>query len=164
MPSDWWVEVDGIEENQHRLDLLSTMLLDLRPFWPRLTTLFVSWMGRQFETEGAFLTDPWAPLTPDYAARKALKHPGKGILVAEGDLKRGATTPRREQSPSSITFILGWVKRGQSLDPKWHHRGEGHNRRRPLIGTALPDEAQLEFDQALEDYAEDMLQRLGFRG
>lgn len=160
--SDWGIRVDGIEEEQARLDALATMLLDLRPFWPTLTSLFVSWMGRQFESEGAYLTDPWQPLSPDYAARKAVTHPGKGILVADGDLKRGATTPQRDAGPRSITFIINWVKQGERLDPKWHHLGQGNNPRRPLLGAVLPDEAQMEFDTALDDYAEDMLQRLGF--
>lgn len=42
-----------------------------------------------WETEGAVFGEPWAPLNPKYAKRKAKKYPGAGILEATGTMRSG---------------------------------------------------------------------------
>lgn len=42
-----------------------------------------------FETEGGIFGARWQPLSPAYAIRKATTYPGRGILEAKGDLRKG---------------------------------------------------------------------------
>lgn len=46
--------------------------------------------ARQFAGQGTY-SGGWAPLSAGYAARKAVRYPGKGILEAEGRLMRSLT-------------------------------------------------------------------------
>ena len=60
-----------------------------------------------FESEGH---GSWAPLDPIYAARKAVTHPGKGILEREGVYRDAATHPNHAGSLSVISpteLVLG---------------------------------------------------------
>lgn len=161
----WGIDGDT-EDAERRLHAFAAAMVDLRPFWPKVVPLFIGWMRKQFETEGVFwLGRPWQPLTPAYAARKAAEHPGRGLLVAEGDLRRGASTPRRTVTPRSITFTIDWPKEANKytaeFDPAWHHLGEGNNPRRPLLSDGLPPQAMLELENAVDEYVEETARRLG---
>lgn len=60
-----------------------------------------------FESEGG---GSWAPLDPIYAARKAVTHPGKGILEREGTYRNAATHPDHPGSlveVSQTELVLG---------------------------------------------------------
>lgn len=166
MADDWEAKFHD-EVYKAKLRAFSSLLLDLRPFWPRVVPLFVSWMQRQFESEGRFWNTPWAPLSPEYAARKAVTHPGKGILVADGDLRREASTPARRVTRTSLTLTIRWRKparRGRTrmrLDPRWHQLGTQRMPARPLLSQLLPLEAQMELEQLGEQYVEEMAQRVG---
>jgi hypothetical protein len=161
MADDWRVRASGFEDAQNALNRLAALMLDLRPFWPKLVPIFIRWMSEQFRTEGQFFGTPWQPLSPRYAAWKAARFPGKSILIAEGDLRRGASLPRREMTPTRLTLTIDWVKRGTVLEPGWHHFGEGHNPRRPLLSDQLPPEAVLEVRRAAEEYAEEIVRVVG---
>ena len=41
-----------------------------------------------FQSEGRAIGEQWQPLTPSYAAQKARKYPGKGILEASGHMRQ----------------------------------------------------------------------------
>jgi len=162
--SGWDVEFDD-ELKKAQLKAFASLLLDLRPFWPRVVPLFVGWMSQQFETEGVYWGTPWAPLSPEYAARKAITHPGKGLLVADGDLRKGASMPARRATRTSLTLTIRWPKRkgrkGQKLDPGWHQLGTQRMPARPLLGPILPMDAQLELEHAADDYVHEMAERVG---
>lgn len=101
-----FAELAGLDSTERRVVLLREALRDLRPFWPRLIPVFIRWMRLQFESEGAWGGEEWAPLSPAYAAAKARRYPGKRILVATGDLRRAASSPRRITSAQSLTLVI----------------------------------------------------------
>jgi hypothetical protein len=161
----WTVDTD-LTADEERLEALVDLMLDLRPFWPRVVPLFVGWMGRQFASEGTYFNTPWAPLSADYAAWKSVRYPGKGILVAEGDLRRGASFPERDAKPQSLTLKVTWPKTiepgDRPFDPNWHHLGRGNVPARPLLSDDLPLDAQAELDKAFDEYVEEMASAMGF--
>lgn len=129
--------------------------------------LFIGWMRQQFESEGAFWGTPWAPLSPGYAAFKSRNYPGKTILIAEGDLRRGASLPQREVTPRTLTLTIDWPKGGLEQDsglrwdPAWHHLGRGNLPARPLLADGLPPTAMMELENAVGDYVDEMARRVG---
>lgn len=160
--AEWAVEFDdhGLQRDLERAVLL---LNDLRPLWPRVATLAVSWLSRQFDSEGSFFGDPWQPLSPEYAAWKTINFPGKSILSAEGDLRRAATTPTRRSSAHSLTLeIRPYAKKGQEVEPGWFQDGTDKMPARPLLfDHVLPGEPRSELDLVASMYVSDMLKRLG---
>jgi hypothetical protein len=140
---------------EDRIRRLAVFLSDLRPFWPLLVPTVTGWWRRQFDTEGEFGGARWAPLSPGYAARKAIVHPGTGILVATGAMKRAASSPRRTATPTSLTLTID--------DPKaeYHQDGTARMPARPLVfGDPLPTGARAELDRIAEEYVTDLLRRV----
>lgn len=134
---------------------MAAMLADLRPFFPKLVPLFIGWMRQQFETSGSFfLGHAWAPLSPRYAAWKATRYPGKGILIREGDLRKAASMPKREMTPTSLVLEIHDPKLG------FHQTGTPHMPARPLLVSGyLPRAAQAEVTHAAEQYVQEILGR-----
>lgn len=161
MPLDsaggWKLNYDGLDEGQRALVRYVSFMLDLRPFWPIVSRSFISWMGRQFKTEGDFGGDPWEPLDPDYLAWKSQHAPGRPILQFTGDLLRAATTPERRVSPFMLELSI--------VDPKidYHQEGTDHMPARPVVFDQLPLEAALELDRLAGEYADDMARRAGIK-
>lgn len=155
------IEIDGAAELEKRLAMFEATIRDLRSFWPSVVPLFIKWMRQQFETEGAFMGTPWAPLTARYAAWKGVHYPGKGLLYAEGDLRRGASLPQRDAGPTHLTLSIGWPKAGENLDPDWHQSGTSKMVARPLLAEHLPPEAQDDLERAATDYVTDNARRFG---
>ncbi len=148
-----WVD-DAAARRQ--LKLFETLLSDLRPFWPLVVTLQRDWWRRQFNTEGRFAGDGWAPLSPAYAILKARRFPGKPILQATGTMRRAADNPERSVTPHTLTLTID--------DPKlqYHQEGTPNMPARPLVfGDPLPGLAQVELEQAAESYVNEMWARLG---
>lgn len=164
--TDWSVDYDD-EMMKARLRAFASLLLDLRPFWPKVVPLFVGWMNEQFASEGAYWGTPWAPLSPEYAMRKAVMFPGKGILIAEGDLRRESSHPSRRATQRTLTLTIQWRKRKRKgrerrvLDPRWHQLGTDRMPARPLLGQILPPPAQRELENAAEEYVVEMARRVG---
>lgn len=141
--------------SEKQIQRLAVFLTDMRSFWPLVVPLATSWWRRQFETEGEFAGNRWAALSPDYAARKAMTHPGKKILEATGDMRRAASNPRRAVTPTSLTLTID--------DPKlaYHQEGGGNLPQRLLVfGEPLPIEAEHELEQVAEHYIRDLLARV----
>lgn len=148
------IDYDDKDARKH-VDRVGALLVDLRPFWPRLVPVFISWMRYQFETEGSFASGGWARLSPNYAAWKAVMYPGKGILIAEGDLRRAASDPKRSVTPTTMTLTIE--------DPKlqYHETGTSNMPARPLLfGDPLPRAAVDDLDQAAESFIDDWLRRI----
>jgi hypothetical protein len=145
----------GFDEAERGLVRMVALLTDLRPFWPRLVPLFVTWMREQFGSEGDWGGEHWAPLTPAYAARKARLYPGKGILYATGDLRRHASLPRRVATPTSLRLIID--------DPvaSYHQEGTDRMPQRKIIPDELPTPAQAEVQTTAEEWIAEMATRLG---
>lgn len=153
------VEIDGSDayDASRRMRQLQLVLSDFRPFWPMLVPMFVRWMGQQFASEGAFLNGArWVPLSPTYAAYKAVRYPGRSILYAEGDMRRAASMPQRvENTPTRFTLRI--------QDPKigFHQAGDGVPVRK-VLPARLPRHALDEVHDLADDYVSDVIRRLGF--
>lgn len=70
-----------------------------------------------FNTEGAVFNEPWAQLSPRYAAIKAKKYPGKGILVATGKMKDSFRTDNGK-TYVRVFNIVDYFKYHQSNKPR----------------------------------------------
>lgn len=154
MADGWNLRTEGVEETERKIRAFELVLSDLRPFWPIVTRLFVGWMSRQFETQGAFAGRPWVPLQPKYAIFKAQHAPGRRILNFTGEMRRAVTSPKRSVTARTLTLEID--------DPKLEYHQEGTSRmpaRPVLFGTPLPAQAQMELDQAAERYVSDFLRR-----
>lgn len=149
------ITTSGFSENERALRGFAAAMTDLRPFWPLVIPLFIQWMRQQFESEGAWGGDPWAQLDPDYAAYKAERHPGKGILIAEGDLRQAASRPARTVTPRSLTLTI--------IDPKveFHQGGTDKMPARPVIPAALPAQADRQLTEVANLYVRENLVRFG---
>lgn len=146
------IEFGGAPE---QLQKLAVFMTDLRTFWPRIVPLVTGWWREQFDTQGGFAGKEWAPLSPDYAARKAVMFPGKPILQATGALKQAASRPSRVQTPVSLTLTID--------DPKLEYLQDGTDRMpaRPLVfGEPLPAAAAAELQVAADEYVSDLLGRI----
>lgn len=149
------VDYDDDDAMKH-VERVAALLVDLRPFWPKVVPVFIGWMRQQFETEGAYAWgSPWTPLSPAYAAWKAIAYPGKSILIAEGDLRQAASRPRRRATATTLTLTID--------DPKlqYHETGTERMPARPLLfGDPLPHAAAADLDKAAEEFIDDWLRRI----
>lgn len=66
-------------------------LRDLTPAFREIAAGFYEGERRQFETQGTYGGEAWAPLSPAYAAWKAQHYPNKGILYRTNQLFHAAT-------------------------------------------------------------------------
>jgi hypothetical protein len=175
MPDGFFAEIEGLAENERALALLVAGLTDLRPFWPLVVPVFIRWMAEQFETEGEWGGEHWAPLSPDYLARKMQLYPGKPILQATGDLRQAASRPRRRATPQFLELIIddsGYQHgRGspRAVAPYQQFGGgsreiggsEGRPPRREIIPDELPPGAIADLDRLAESYVQDLARRVG---
>lgn len=154
MADRWKIEIDAADADRDLLRV-AALLTDMRPFWPKVVPLFTAWMSRQFESEGAYGGMPWAKLSPAYAAWKSVHYPGKGILVAEGDLRRASANPTRSAGPLTLELTIKDEKIA------YHEEGTPRMPARPLLfGDPLPAAARADLDAAAEDFLSDFLRRL----
>ena len=98
--------IDGLDKAQKGLLELGLAMRDLRPFWPRLVPVYISWIGEQFDIEGAFFGSGWEALSPAYAAWKSVAFPGKRILSMMGPLRKAATSPTRYPGPLMLELRI----------------------------------------------------------
>lgn len=94
------IDIDGDRELSRKIHGLTRAVSDWSPAFKAMAADWSSTMEQKFSTEGGHEagTDaegnpnpPWAPLSARYAAWKARKYPGKGILEATGELREAAT-------------------------------------------------------------------------
>lgn len=147
------IELVGFNAAERNLRGFAATMLDLRPFWPLVVPLFVSWMGQQFGTEGGWGGDPWAPLADSTIAEKAAHGGGTSILIDTGAMRRAASQPSRIATPSSLTLTI--------TDPKigYHQDGTDKMPARPVIPAVLPASAEAELALAAESYIAEMAVR-----
>jgi hypothetical protein len=148
---------------ERELAYLARFLVDLRTFWPILTQRVISWIGEEFDTEGESWAGPWAPLSDAYEEWKSERFPGKGILSMYGDLRRAATSPRREPLPQALTLTIeGYRHRttGEDIDPAWFQDGTDRMPARPLIGEHLTPRMEAEVREAADVYVGGILRTI----
>lgn len=149
------IELHGFDEAERQLRGFAATMLDLRPFWPLVVPLFISWMSDQFESEGGWGGAPWAPLSDEYAEWKLSNSPGTSILIDTGAMRQAASKPSRISTPSSLTLTI--------VDPKigYHQEGTENMPARPVIPSSLPIDAEAQLEAAADAYCYDMLRRFG---
>lgn len=139
------------------LDLLSDVedILegDLSEFWPLLERSTREWLTAQFDTEGRWGGDPWAPLSGAYAARKARQHPGRGILVATGALRDASIRFTPVKTRDTFRAVI------RSPIVQYHQSGTSRMPARPIIPRRLPATALAELERLAADYVSDVLYR-----
>lgn len=157
---DWQIRLDMDATAMVRgLRAMRVAVEDLRPLWPHVTRVIRPFIVKNFRTQGTSSGQPWAPLTPAYAAWKARNYPGKPILVREGDLRAhvtGRKGPRVVAAPRWVDYVID--------DPKaqYHQHGTRFMVARPLI-PRVPHDVQEAVRQAARDYFDDVARRWGFQ-
>lgn len=80
--------IEGSKDLSQRLLIMSDKVKDYTPaFQDSAEYLKEIFSGDVFNTQGGAIDESWAPLSEDYAIRKAKKFPGKGILEATGTMR-----------------------------------------------------------------------------
>ena len=138
---------------KRKLQALTLALKDWRPFWPLAMRIIRIGLRQQFESEGRFLGQPWAPLSAGYLAAKAAKYPGKSILVASGRLKRAATAPEWRGMPTALHIVIRNDVAG------YHQHGTGKMPARPIIPDRVAPELGLMLTKAATDYLQAAIRR-----
>jgi len=151
--TDIRIRVDS-DDADRQLKQLALFLSDLRSFWPKVVPLFIGWMRQQFDTQGGFGGQPWAPLAFSTTQRKAALGLRPQILQATGAMKDAASRPGRRATARSLTLTIE--------DPKvgFHQEGTDRMPARPLIFERLPIQAEFELKDAATEYVTDLLRRL----
>lgn len=82
--------VAGVQEFKAGIERFSEGISDLTPAWEDIRDYFWEVEAGQFDAEGGGDSGPWAPLSPTYAAWKAV-HYGTPILELTGALRESLT-------------------------------------------------------------------------
>jgi hypothetical protein len=142
------------EDAERQIRFLALGLSDLRSFWPKVVPLFISWMREQFDSQGGFGGQGWAPLAFSTVQRKAALGLRPQILQATGAMKGAASRPSRSVTSRSLTLTIDSPYAG------FHQEGTSKMPARPLIFEDLPGPAERDLEEAAEDYVQDLLRRL----
>lgn len=114
-----------------RLRLYATGLHTWRSLYRTIARDIARAEVRWFQSEGE---GSWKPLSEAYARQKAILHPGKPILVAEGDLQAAATSAERllrSRSAMAAEYVIA--------DPKARfHGGDGPRTVMPKRDPFIP--------------------------
>lgn len=109
---------------------------DMRTPFGQIGERILAAVGRNFDTEGvANLGRKWAPLDDDYARWKAVHWPGKPILQASGDTKKGLTS-RRALHVGRKRLVYEPEGRAGELGAI-HHDGNANLPARPMVVFSL---------------------------
>lgn len=115
---------------------------DLSPAFEKIADDFIEMQEKAFAAEGAYEGNPaWAPLSAKYAAWKAKKFPGRGILERSGALKAsltGGAGSSREIEPLKLS-IGGSVRVGRWDLGAIHQKPKATNKlpKRELINLSM---------------------------
>ena len=121
----WKFEIDGDKEIIHDIGLAIDRTTDLGPVWPKVYDAWMAWQKKVFATEGEAIGTRWESLSPNYAAWKAKRYPGKTILRRTDTLyhsltKRSAkgTVYVPEKQALRIGTDISYAKYHQSREPR----------------------------------------------
>jgi phage gpG-like protein len=156
------IEVTGTDRLLDALDELQLTFRDFRPLLIEASREFYAAERELFDTEGAAgasgASGRWAPLTPQYAARKLQLRPGARILELTGQLRRSLTQP-------NARFSMRQVKEEELLigtnDPKaaFHFHGTRRMVARPPV--SLTAEQSNRITKVLRDGLIDVVKKRG---
>jgi len=129
-------ELAGSEKIIAELDDVLKKVEDFSPVWELIASDFYSVMGNKFATGGG--SKPWEPLSAKYAEWKARTHPGKPLMVLEGNLRASLTGPNssgsiKKVAPKQLTLGTSVKNKSGYHYPYAHQYGLGNNKVRELI-------------------------------
>lgn len=130
------IDVDGVPQINRALGVLAKRVKDLRPAWQEIIEDFAKSEETLFQRQGNVGgLGRWAPLNPDYAARKRAQGFGSKILVRTGRLKRSLTNPHHGEFISKVRPLS--LTMGTRVPyAKYHQRGTSKMPRREPIRLA----------------------------
>jgi phage gpG-like protein len=80
--------IEGEQQLLRRLRGIRAEAADWRPAFDQASKELQDIFANDvFQSQGRAISTRWEPLSPEYAARKARKYPGKGILEATGRMR-----------------------------------------------------------------------------
>lgn len=85
------LDIAGDKQVERELLRVAGDVGDVSPALNRIVDLWIDETGQQFDTQGFHGSGGWAPLTPGYAAEKAKRFPGRGILHRTFALQQSLT-------------------------------------------------------------------------
>lgn len=146
MPVRMTFDFYGDQQVDRTLERFQLGAEDATPAWEKMAERFLRLEKRQFATEGAYASGGWAPLSPRYAAWKAVHYPGKPILRRTDDLWRSLTVGPAIRYIAPHQMILG-----SDVDYGAYHQRGGPNlpRRRPV---ELPEAERREWVKILQRF------------
>ena len=138
------IKVLGITKATHQLNAFAANISDWRGYWDDVEEYLDKRESDLFASEGASHGVTWAPLSPEYAIRKAQAGFGsQSILVRTGSMKSGLlkTGPSSHfavRQKSRFKFVWG------SSDPlvRIHGRGLGKGLPKRSIIVLTPDDVK----------------------
>jgi phage gpG-like protein len=134
---------------------------NIGPAMPAVVARFHLQMQRRFRDEGAGgPSGRWVALDPEYAAWKAKKFPGKGILEATGALRESLTS---QGEGSVVSYGPNSVFIGSDVEyAEFHQTGTGRMPRRAPIAPS--DREVAEWAVEVWRYFERQTSKVGWRG
>lgn len=147
MPLRLRLEVFGETVIDRTLAGIADNAEDLSPAFEAIADVFTTANRRQFDSQGAFGSGGWQPLSPPYAAWKARHYPGKTILRRTDDLFRSLT-----QGPAVRVIQPHRLVLGSDVEYGKYHQagGDGVPRRRPV---ELPESTRRDMVRILQRFA-----------
>lgn len=151
MPAILNISVEGDTLIARELRGWQLRAVSARPAFEKMADAFAQAETRQFDSEGGYGSGGWAPLSPSYAAWKAIHYPGKPILERTGALRRALTT--RPLGVERIEDEFGEFGVGGSLGSGvdyavYHQQGTPKMPARPPV--AFPESVKREFVKILQ--------------
>lgn len=139
------MNVNGVALIDRELLALETRAHDLLPAFEAIAELFAEGERQQFDSEGAWGSGAWSPLSPAYAVRKHAQYPGTKILERTGDLKRSLT-----ERPFGVELISPFAMVvGTNISyAHFHQDGTSRMPRRPPL--AMPPQQRVAITKVLQ--------------
>lgn len=146
MPVSLHLELGGDVQLHRTLERFTEAVGDMRPAWGAIRDRFVAMERRQFETEGAYASGGWSPLSPRYADWKAAHYPGKTILRRTDELFASLT-----EGPAVYVAESSFMVIGTDVEYAAFHQRGGPNlpQRRPI---ELPESERDAWAQIMQNH------------
>ena len=138
---------------------------DLRPLWPLVGRVLRPFISANFRNQGDSSGDPWPALSPAYAAAKAVKYPGRPLLVETGQLRgflTGYRGPRIESHPTEMIFVVDHEIAVYHQDGTKNADLSERMPARPPMPRKVPQHIKAELEQTVIVFFAEILARWGY--
>jgi len=129
-------EFEGDVQLGRALSRFENAVVNLQPFFTQTATFLETSVGKQFSSQGG-RTGGWAPLSPSYAAWKAVNFPGAPLMVATGALRASLSGRSSDSIREVRRDQLKWGTRVGYAGV--HQRGSGNMPQRRVVDLVNDD-------------------------